>query len=1005
MEEIVMLRKDSFGLSYKLIFLLLSTFLLVSCGGGNSGNPSTAGQPVIDTEGTQIRFAVKTPIQFQQAFCVSIHVSGSDFSTIVNEAVYPPTTQIIEAVVPNIPVGSDRTVEMGIFESGKCAAPVDAEWYASASGVVIFNSQVTVVDLGLMNPKVDGIGSVLIRGDRAKQEIRFHGEVIAENVTPIPDAGCRIFEGTNLVESTISGSTTTDMGVLDTDVIVESVTDQLMVQCSKPGFQTTHKVANRIVDPNEPNISTFTATVVMKRGVSISVVESNTENLIIEAKLPSLKLQVVDTPSGQFQRVSNEEQSLSLTGGGVDNFSQPEIPVLTMHVAFPIDTTDIDPQSVIVERLGEAINTEVRLYPIQAPARDVGGPDDEPSVDDDESFKFDEDIYAKGSSSVDRLISFRPMGGNSDVNIFEVKIPMVDYDATKGALTTFDALRVSVKFPGSRCFKRKRVADDMMMDDVDMMQEMESDIVAHLALNRELYAKTTCITNIKPVLNGARFLIVSAPDLLPAANNLRAHKISRGISTRVVSTDVTGTTASDIKNYLNNAYNTWFVRPKWVLFMGDAELIPTHYGNINIFQPWGENAKNAGDIYFGQFSGDDRAIPVFGMGRFPVDTLVQAQQMVDNVIAYENSPPLAALFGHSYYSRMTFAAQFQDDGKGTGNVALDGKADRGFTQTSEDIRDFLKSDFDIERVYRTKPLASSPTLYIDNTPVPAELQKPTFPWTGNATDVINAANNGTSILYHRDHGWWNGWGTPSFSTANLSSISVTGNKFPVVYSINCASGIFDNETVDLPANVVSTGYGPNPASVYWAETFVRKSDGAIGVIGDTRSSQTWVNNDMAMGLFDATWPSYKGSFGGTGSIKKLGDVLNHAKAYVKAQGWDAANERQELKIYNLLGDPTVEIKSRPPFTIEIGQYIFEKAQLIFPIIPEPCYNCPPFVYEGIVAVLQGEKGEVIGRGLVESNKLIFDVDDIGGKLSLTVSGNSIVTAKAEVEAIPGTSPR
>lgn len=997
-----MKRKNLFHKISNIVFLSLIIVIITSCGGGKSDDePLDQLQPDIQATSAGVRFAVKAPTSFQKAFCVSIHVSSADFPTIINESVYPPKTEIIEAVVPNIPVGADRTVEMGIFESGKCGAPVDAEWYASTSGVEIFNSQVTIVDLGLLNPKKDGIGSIIVRGDRSNQVIRLHGEVIAENVKPIPDAGCRIFEGVNNVGSVISGNAITNLGVLDTDVTVSSSTTQLILQCNKPGFQTTNKVAELVVDPNDPTVSTFVATVVMKRGVSLSVIQSSTDALVVEAKLPTLKLQTVDTPNGQFQRVSRAENSLVLAGGGVDNFSQPEIPVITMHVAFPIDVTDIGSDSVVVERLGEAVNIEARLYPIQAPARDVGGPDDEPVVDDKEIFQFSPDIYAKNSSSVDRLISFRQLGGNDDVNVYEVKIPMVDYDAIKGTLLTYDALRINVKFPNSRCFMRQRVADNFVMDSIDGIQEMESDIVASLALNRELYAKATCITNIKPTLFGSRLIIVSAPDLIPAANSLKAHKVARGISTQVVSTDVTGTTPAAIKSYLTNAYNTWFVRPKWVLFMGDAELVPTHYGNINIFLAYGENAKNAGDIYYGQITGDDRSIPVFGMGRFPVDTLAQAQQMVDNVIAYENNPPLAPFFGHSYYSRMTFAAMFQDDGKGTGNVALDGKAERAFAQTSEDIRDYLKTkSFAIERIYRTKPLASNPTLYNDGTPVPSELQKPTFPWTGDALDIINASNAGTSILYHRDHGWWNGWGTPSFSTANLGSIGVTSNMYPVVYSINCASGLFDNETVDLPANIVGPGYGPNTASVYWAETFVRKANGAIGVIGDTRSSQTWVNNDMAMGLFDASWPDYKAGFGGTGAIRKLGDVLNHAKAYVKAQAWDAANERQELKIYNLLGDPTVEIKSRPPFTITFGKYLLERTRVIIPVIPEPCLNCPPFEFKEMYAVLMSEKGEVVGRSLVENQKLIFELGETTGNLLLTVSGHNIVTAQAKIEATP-----
>jgi hypothetical protein len=241
-------------------------------------------------------------------------------------------------------------------------------------------------------------------------------------------------------------------------------------------------------------------------------------------------------------------------------------------------------------------------------------------------------------------------------------------------------------------------------------------------------------------------------------------------------------------------------------------------------------------------------------------------------------------------------------------------ANRWFAETSEDIRDHLLGLFlSVERIYNA-PAGSDPTFWNDGTTIPTQLQRPTFAWDGDRADIIAAVNDGTSVLYHRDHGWWNGWGTPSLRTADLANISVTGNEFPVVYSINCASGMFDNETVDLPANVVGAGYGPNTASVYWAETFVRQDDGALGVIGDTRSSSTTANNAMAKGLFDATFPNYQ-TFGGSTSVRRLGDILNHAKSYVASGPLSDNGVKQENTIYNLLGDPTVSLTTKKYFVV------------------------------------------------------------------------------------------
>ena len=105
-------------------------------------------------------------------------------------------------------------------------------------------------------------------------------------------------------------------------------------------------------------------------------------------------------------------------------------------------------------------------------------------------------------------------------------------------------------------------------------------------------------------------------------------------------------------------------------------------------------------------------------------------------------------------------------------------------------------------------------------------------------DIIDAINEGTSIILHRDHGSFQGWGTPSFKSRDLDRIVITDNQYPIAYSINCASGFFDNES--------ERGlYWTMSSSISWAEHFIRNEHGAIGIICSARASGTKLNNLLA----------------------------------------------------------------------------------------------------------------------------------------------------------------
>ena len=750
-------------------------------------------------------------------------------------------------------------------------------------------------------------------------------------------------------------------------------------------------------------------------GVRIDTVSTSSDQTVVRISVPKPEFENVETPQGVFQRFVQRGGANTLIADSRE-VGLPELPLTGFSVALPVD---IDGATVDIKPEGSPTLVQARLYPVQPPDSAPAG------VDIKTEFTYDADRYLKGVKTPGQSLGELPVF-RGDASVQGYRLAPYGYEPGQRAVSYYPSYLVTIKHPG-RCFihDRLQIKDatgstlKAGFDAIDQRIEQLPLPAFQFAINKELANKLRCAPKfeINPALLGARYLIVTHPNFLAAANTLKAHKQALGISTRVVTTaQITGgpanATEGQIRNWIANYYNTHLVRPKWVLFIGDSEFVPTHYDQNN---SW-DNALNAGDMWYGQFLPGATAttIPPFGIGRFPVDTLAQANTIVSKVIAFENSPPANPLFGQDYYSRLTFASFFQITENGHTTPTQD---KRWFVETSEIVRDHaVAKGYNVARLY-TADAAANPLFYNSGAAIPNALKKPTFAWDADSNDIVAAVNQGTSILYHRDHGWWNGWGDPSFGTGNLGAISVTNNQFPVVFSINCASGIFDNETVN--ASYVTPGGGPliNSMSTYWAEAFLRKADGALAVIGDSRQSSTIDNNHLTLGLFDGVFPGLINTFGTNSPVQRLGDLLNYAKSYLSevAAGSQASrhplrsngtrpgvsNLRQELNIYNLLGDPTLKLRVSAPVKFGIPWVSVKGALATIRVPVEPgCRTCPQVLPEWVaVVVFDPKSGRELGRGLLNADGTgTVDLGDWdGGNVLVRVSSPDGATTQAAAE--------
>lgn len=585
---------------------------------------------------------------------------------------------------------------------------------------------------------------------------------------------------------------------------------------------------------------------------------------------------------------------------GVGEPGLPSVPVLYRLVAVPQGA-----KASVNFKIGGARTFKMNLYPFQPQAPDAVQNEDklQPPAGrfPEPKFTLNKEVYASDAAYPQVVATATPAGKSRDLQLIQLAIAAGQYNPKAQQLTLFGTVEFEVTFEGGKGgFITKAALNPF---------ESASGIFSSAVLNRADIGRYVIPDLRKIFCWGEEYLILTHPDFREAADRLAEWKRDKGITTTVVNVNDGGgpgpDTKEEIDEFIENRFNRCGVRPSYLLLFGDAEFIEPFYRDT-----YGSDTTGT-DYPYALLSDDGDDTPDFALGRIPVDTLVQANTVVDKIINYESHPPGLA----SFYRNVGIASQFQccrDGGQ-------QGRDIRSFIETSEAVRgELLDRGYSVDRIY-TKTVegdgGSTPRRFFNGTLLPTALSPSSgFSWDGDTDDIVDAWNAGRFLFLHRDHGWEDGWANPGFTTTNVINDLNNGELLPVVFSVNCASGLFDNETA-------GGDYDTEVNRAYFAERLLRKADGgAVGMIGDTRNSPTWANSALTRGLFDAVWPNTIADFGDNTRHRRLGDILNHGKLFLMTQvgvagttvapsDWEVTSE---LYMWHALGDPTLEMWTARP---------------------------------------------------------------------------------------------
>jgi hypothetical protein len=384
-------------------------------------------------------------------------------------------------------------------------------------------------------------------------------------------------------------------------------------------------------------------------------------------------------------------------------------------------------------------------------------------------------------------------------------------------------------------------------------------------------------------------------------------------------------------------------------------------------------------VYYTQFPASDAAYtpsqdPNFSIGRIPAKSSGELRRVVDRIIQYENNPTTADY----YYQTPTIAATLQM-GSSPDTGAVNNYAE--FMENGMAQR-YFQAGFRPERIFRTdtesavKPRNWSPSRPIDYdqlTRSTGDYPSLLFHIDGSQDLIDSSLKRGTSILFQRGHATTYNWAWPGFrhDPSRFSLFPV--DKPPMVFAIACLTGFFDSETIHEGhiTSERSDFNGLDPEARYMAENLLLDPKGALGVMAASRQSKWAYNNRLSLGLARSLIDK-QGN--GQPLSQRLGDVMVDAKVFAKKitgsleeSKFLENTNRHHLLVYNLLGDPSVELRQAAPFRVQGQPSVKYNAdlktlQLRFRLEATSCPGCDLSQQnEQPIAVLMDAQQKVIHR--------------------------------------------
>ncbi|MCB1161131.1 T9SS type A sorting domain-containing protein [bacterium] len=333
----------------------------------------------------------------------------------------------------------------------------------------------------------------------------------------------------------------------------------------------------------------------------VSVVDADAGHLRLAVDVPALAVEDVTLDGTTFQ-------ALSLPGGELGGEAgRAALPVFSQLIAVPagmvarIRSTDAQ----------ERVLDGTRPAPLQP--------------DDADRLAYDRAWYANGVAAKRPTAELGEAAAIRDLRVMPLTLRPVSFDPASGELRVAERLELEIEFVPD--------ANAVIAPAPRMIPTSFDALYREAILNYDQIAGDRAGTAVGP---GTWLLIY--PEVAGVQTRLQAladWRAREGYNVIMVSTTTTGTSTTQIKNYIQGIYNTVDPPLEFVTLAGDA----TGTYTINC---WSDNTSGyggEGDHYYTTLEGGDVLADV-NVGRLSYRSLTELDTIVNKILGYETNPPM-----------------------------------------------------------------------------------------------------------------------------------------------------------------------------------------------------------------------------------------------------------------------------------------------------------------------------------------------------------------------------
>jgi len=356
------------------------------------------------------------------------------------------------------------------------------------------------------------------------------------------------------------------------------------------------------------------------------------------------------------------------------------------------------------------------------------------------TFQKDMEVYARDAWFPETPAILHERITMRDLNLVTVEVTPFQYNPVRKELRIYEDLEISLNHSEPLSAPNKPISR--------FFEPLYQSLVPNSALVLEPNYQTPSILFIHP--DNATVQLV--------LQNLVNWRHEKGFEVHTVSTLTTGPSNSQIKNYIQTAYDTWENPPEFVVLVGDA------VGTYEI-PAWIENWSDyhgEGDHPYVHLAGSDYISDAF-VGRISFSSPLELAGIVSKLLSYEKNPYMT---DPTWFTRALLVGDQSSSGLST-------------IMTNRNINEYMEASG-----------------FQNN----FEVYGGSF-----VNEIASGINAGVSYFNYR--GWlgMSGWGNP-----NTSSLT-NGTRLPFVTILTCGTGSYNGDSRSEQFLRVGTSIAPKGA--------------------------------------------------------------------------------------------------------------------------------------------------------------------------------------------------